>query len=602
MTWNPGHRSTWMQPLSFRNKLKYAFLAVTIIAVLVTGVLSYYISASTLEEKSLSLTQDTVVKSSQILDEKLNKLMLVMMTFMISEPFKEMLSSVSAGDSTTYYKHLNNLDNVFSQARVAEPLIHSIYVSTPIGDFYPLSINRNHSVTFRDTALYDRMVEANRNIWIEGHEDQLFTGKQRVVSLVLEPISDVNVRLHDVYVVVNIRESGLLRLIGPNSQGGSTQFLVDGESELVTRATSELVQKAVDSGALAELIHGQDAGYTIHNLNNEPYYFNYASLGLNDWKIVAIQSKANVLKDLTYLKWTMVFIAIGCFIAVTLLSTGFIRILLRPMQQLMKVMKRVENNDLTARFEVHNGDELAQIGLRFNRMLEQIVSLIDDVKLAETNKRTTEIKALSAQMDPHFLYNTLNTIYWKMKLNKTEESKHMVVSLSRLFQLGLNKGKDFTTLEKEMQHARQYLELQKYCYEQLFDYSIELKEESLRELEVPRIMLQPLVENCILHGFSGMEAGGSIAVVIEMTDVLEEKEERQFCLIRVEDNGAGVDADTKRELMQHGSSKGYAISNLLQRLQLYYGEEASLSIDSEPGQGMIVLLSIPVKGMIDDEA
>lgn len=496
--------------LSFRQKLNYAFLAVTMLAVLVTGGLSYYTSAGILEEESLTLTQDSVAKSAQVIDEKLNKLMLVMMTFMISEPFKDLLESASTGEADEYYKHLNNMDNVFSQARVAEPLIHSIFVSTPIGDFYPLSINRNRSVGFQDTPMYARIMEEKRNIWVEGHEDQLFTGNQRVVSLVLEPITDSTLySAKDVYVVVNIRESGLSRLIGSGSSGGAKRFLVGGEGELVVSDNDPLVRQAVESGMIGNIVGSGAAEQTTHELKGEKYLINYASLNINDWKIVSVQSKDDVLKDLIYVKWMIFFIAIGCIAVAILVSGGLLRFLLKPLGNLQSVMKRVESNDLSARFEVKSGDELAQIGIRFNRMLEQIVSLIDEVKEAETNKRRTEIKALSAQMDPHFLYNTLNTIYWKMKLNKAEESQHMVVSLSRLFQIGLNKGQEITTLEKELLHVRQYLELQKYCYEELFDYEIEADDSALNELKVPRIMLQPLVENSIVHGFGSMERGGA---------------------------------------------------------------------------------------------
>lgn len=187
---------------------------------------------------------------------------------------------------------------------------------------------------------------------------------------------------------------------------------------LVVRESNSLVQQAVDSGMIGDIVSSGEAGQATHALHDEDYFINYASLGLNDWKIVSIQSKNNVLQDLIFVKWMIVFIVLGCFVVVTIVSSGLIRYLLKPLKSLLVVMKRVESNDLTARFEIQNGDELAQIGIRFNRMLEQIVSLIDDVKQAETNKRTTEIKALSAQMDPHFLYNTLNTIYWKMKLKK----------------------------------------------------------------------------------------------------------------------------------------------------------------------------------------
>lgn len=196
---------------SFRSKLKTAFLAVILLSVLMTGGLSYSISAAILEKNALKLTQDTVVKSAQIVDEKLNKLMLIMMTFMISQPFHDMMKDVVAGDSSRYYTHLNDLDNVFSQARIAEPLIQSIFVSTPVGDFYPLSMNRNRLTAFQDTFLYERIEQEKKNLWVEGHEDMLFSGKDRVLSLILEPIFDTPVS--GVYIVVNIREDGFRKLV-----------------------------------------------------------------------------------------------------------------------------------------------------------------------------------------------------------------------------------------------------------------------------------------------------------------------------------------------------------------------------------------------------
>lgn len=581
---------------SLRNQLKYAFLCVTVLAVLVTGGLSYYISAGVLENKAMRLTQDSVDKSAQILDEKLNKLMLVMMTFMINQSFKDMLESVSAGDYGDYYKYLNSLDNVFSQARIAEPLIQSIYVSTPMGDFYPLSVNRNHNMTFQQTPMYLRVIKEKKNIWVEGHEDTLFTGKQRVISLILQPITDSTVfAVHDVYVIVNIRESGLQRLFASSHQGDSTQFLVNGDGQLVTAHSNKLVHEVVDSGQLREMIVGGNAGYASEKLDGRDYFFNYAAMGLNDWKIVSIQSKASVLEDLSYVKWMMLVIAVGCFLVATLISSFLIRYLLKPLQGLQKVMKRVESNDLTARFEMETGEELAQIGQRFNRMLEQIVSLIGEVKHAEQSKRTAEMKALSAQMDPHFLYNTLNTIYWKLKLNQVKESQHMVVSLSRLFQIGLNKGQEFTTLDKDLQHVEQYLELQKYCYENLFEYEIKVSDPSFREIEVPRVLLQPLVENSILHGFESMESGGRICIEVDKDPELES------CLITVRDNGKGMTQEVAEALTLKNSEQGYAVRNLVSRLQLYYGNTAKLAIESELGVGLTVCIWIPCKGGIFDE-
>ncbi|MGG1515448.1 sensor histidine kinase [Paenibacillus oryzisoli] len=574
--------------LSFRSKLRLAFLIVTILAVLTTGGLSYSITSNILENNAMKLTQDSVTQSAKIVDEKLNKLMLVMMTFMISQPFRAMLKDVNAVDASSYFIRWTEMDNVFSQARIAEPLIHSIYVSTPIGEFYPSSMNLNRQTVFEKTPLYKRSAEEKRNVWIEGHEDTLFLGGSRVVSLILQPISADPVK--DVYVVVNIREEGLRQLLGTGAEGGAERFLLNGQGQPALQEEGTMIREAVDSGVIAALLNGAQTGYAPDELNGEDYLFNYARLHLNDWTVVAIQSRHYVLKDLIYVKWMIAVITAGCFLLALLVSGAFTGYLLLPLKGLQQVMKRVELNDLTARFESKSQDELAQIGLRFNRMLEQIVRLIEEVKEAETTKRTTEIKALSAQMDPHFLYNTLNTIYWKLNLNQVEPSQKMVVALSRLFQLGLNKGQEVTTLEKELQHVRQYLELQMFCYERLFTFEIGVSEQELLSIPVPRIMLQPLVENSILHGFDQMDSGGAINICVERSS------DGEFCTIRVSDNGSGLDTGAISSKGGLPNKDGYAIGNLISRLQLYYGDRAELRLDSKPGQGVKATITLPMEG------
>lgn len=575
---------------SFRNKLKIAFLAVILLSVLMTGGLSYSISASILEKNALKLTQDTVVRSAQIVDEKLNKLMLIMMTFMISQPFYNMLRDAASGDSNRYYKHLNDLDNVFSQARIAEPLIHSIYVSTPIGEFYPSSMNRNRQVSFPDTFLYERVEREKKNLWVEGHEDMLFSGKDRVLSLILEPIFDTPVR--GVYIVVNIREDGFRKLVQGEMGEGIASFLLNAAGETVYPVKVPLVQQMVEAGDLRGMMNRPEGNQSFA-LGGKTYLLNYAQLGIADWKMTTIQSQAVVLKDMVYLKWMIAIVTLAVFAVILLISGAFTRYLLKPLQGLLKVMKRVENNELSARFESHSGDELGQVGFRFNRMLEQIVVLIDEVTQAETHKRSAEIKALSAQMDPHFLYNTLNTIYWKLSLKQVEPSQQMVLALSRLFQLGLNKGQEITILAKELEHVRQYLELQAYCYEGLFSYAIHVREPELSALYIPRIILQPLVENSILHGFRDMESGGRIEIEISA--------EGEQWRIAMRDNGCGMDEEQVRALFGRESQKGYAVSNLIQRLHLYYGDQAEFQVQSVPDQGTEVHIRLPRKGEHTDE-
>lgn len=578
-----------MNKLSFRSKLRAAFLAVAMLSILITGVFSYSITASIMQTNALKLTQDTVVKSAQNLDEKLKKLMLVTSTFMLSHSFQDMLRDASAGNQSRYFAHMTNMDNLFSQAKMAEPLIHSIFISTPIGEYYPLTMNRNRGVPFAETPLYERIRQEKRNVWIEGHDDALFLGSPRVLSLILQPVSEYP--LNDIYVVVNLREDGLRKQVGAETEGGSVRFLLNAGASSVYDESNELALRAMESGPVARIAREGTTGYETYEMDGETYLLNYARLGINDWTVMAIQSKNHVLKDLIHVKWAIVLIAVVSFFVTVLVSSAFTGYLLKPLRGLLHVMKRVEGNDLAARFESCSEDELAQVGFRFNRMLEQIVRLIDEVKEAEAGKRTTEIKALSAQMDPHFLYNALNAIYWKLKTKKINESQQMIMSLSRLFQLGLNKGREMTTLDKELEHVRQYLELQAFCYENLFEYEIRVDGEWLRKLEVPRIIVQPLAENSILHGFESMESGGRIAI-----DVCGDEGAGRWS-IRVADNGRGMDPEAAASKPQRRDpDNGYALGNLVSRLQLCYGDEAKLTVTSASGEGTVVTIDLPAKG------
>jgi two-component system sensor histidine kinase YesM len=255
-------------------------------------------------------------------------------------------------------------------------------------------------------------------------------------------------------------------------------------------------------------------------------------------------------------------------------------------------MKQVEqgSGDLTVRFESDYNDEVAQVGFRFNRMLGEIGSLVEEIKLVEQEKRKQEVKALQSQIDPHFLYNTLNTIYWKSEMNDHEDVREMIISLSNLFRLGVNNGHDMTSLDKELTHVEHYLLLQKKNYKRLYSYEIQVADPSLKERRVPKVILQPLVENTILHGFKDMDADGRIRLTVDADE--------SFLLLEVEDNGSGMDVERTRERMlaAHTSEQGYALRNVYQRLKLIYGAAAEVELRSRPYKLTTVAIKIPIQG------
>jgi two-component system sensor histidine kinase YesM len=303
-----------------------------------------------------------------------------------------------------------------------------------------------------------------------------------------------------------------------------------------------------------------------------------------------VQSKDQLLREVSQIKQTAYLTMLGFVLLSLLFANKLTTVLLRPLYKLQTLMRRVEDNDLSVRFESKFQDEVAQVGSRFNRMLDEITRLIEDVRKGETEKRRSEMKALTAQMNPHFFYNTLNTIYCKSVLGENEDASAMILALSEMFQLSLNAGKELIPLQDELRHAEQYVAIQQISYENLFLYASEVEEEQLLQCLVPKIILQPLVENSILHGFRNRRSGGEIRVTVKSGDGI--------LRLTVEDNGEGIPSakatDSPSVENRPRSRHGYALPNITHRLQLYFGNEAGMAMTSRPGEGTSVEIWLPI--------
>jgi two-component system sensor histidine kinase YesM len=553
---------------TFQNRVRVTIIVLIVLAVSLTGWGSYWIASDIVESNAARSGQDTINKSKQVLDERLRHIAVSVMTLVISDAYKNMLQDVSQGETSQYYNHLSSIQPLFSQIKLNEPMIQTVLISTPIGDFYHTGRVRNTRVPFVGSDMYKQLKDANTNLWLPTHTDQLFTGEEQVISLVMESTTENQVK--DIYIVVNVLEKSLKDAMKENWSAANDDVV------LVTPEGTAVLNSA-----------------PLSTYSESDYIMNYAQLTMNEgWTLVSIQKRSELLKELIRIKWIMLGVAIGCIIIALLISRILMGFLMKPLQSLRVLMRRVENNELTVRYESKFTDEFSRVGERFNRMLDQISTLITTIKNIEAEKRMAEVKVLQAQISPHFLYNTLNTIYWRSQLGQNEDVGEMVLSLSSMFQLGLNGGQDMTTIDRELTHVEQYLILQMNCYEHLFEYSIEVERQTLRERPILKLMLQPLVENCILHGFKNVKSGGKIDISVTCSgDLLE---------IKVSDNGKGMNVEKVMDRIQNHSEddegNSYALKNTYNRLQLYYGAESSMTFHSESGVRTTVTLLIPILG------
>ncbi len=585
--------SKWFYKLSLKSRIHILYILLTFVCISVTGGFAYNFAAKVIEQNSLQLKQTMLNKTVQTLDESMRHMIVASYSLMMSETYSRVINDVRLKDSSRYYSNLSLMQTPFAQLKQIEPAVESVMLATPIGNFYSTQDSLKGEVQL--DKLYGKVFDdASWNThWIAGHEDQLFQGKKRVVTVLVRPLRNSvnnNYNLTDVYLIVNFNEDYFNNIILQNVLNNQIRlFLLDNHGDSILSAVNPARAEFSTSVFLDDFGRQKQGAFSYQNADDEQLV-NYSRLNMDqNWTLTAVQSKGNLLQDIRDIRWLVLAIMIGCMILALMFSSLLTKLLLSPLNKLYRIIQRVENSDLDARFTSKYEDEVSVIGHRFNRMMGQIENLIEENKISEQERLRYEIRALQAQINPHFLYNTLNTILWRSQFGQSEQVGEMIVSLSLLFKLGLNNGQEITTVKQELNHVEQYMLLQQQCYEDSFTYTIHMQEAAQSGL-LPKIFLQPLVENSILHGFKNLER----ACHIEIEAAVHEGQLH----LRVTDNGHGLDAVAMNRILEEPLQKhaSYALYNIYSRLKLNYGEQASMYFESTAHERTTVMIIIPFHG------
>lgn len=370
-------------------------------------------------------------------------------------------------------------------------------------------------------------------------------------------------------------------------------FIVDSNNRIISlesttpQFTATFAQKLLNENILSR-------ENEIITANSSKLLITSSYISTSNWRFVSIVSLENAINSIRN-SFVLLYIRvlIMCLIFAFVISMYFSSMLTAPLQKLVNSMKKVRQGNLREQVKIdqYASDEIAIVVSEYNNMVEKINELINKVLKLEIHKKEAELKALEAQINPHFLYNTLDTIFWKAEKSHDSEISEMIYSLSRLFRLTLNRGSEFIQVKGEKELIEHYLFLQSKRYKNRLKYSVEIDVE-IEDYYIPKLILQPFVENAIVHG---MENSTS-QTYIEITG---KKDKDKLCF-SIKDNGTGMSKeqlDKVKELLESGKENnfGYAIKNVNERLKLYYENRYNLSIQSQSGQGTEVILTLPIE-------
>ncbi|MFR5725787.1 MAG: sensor histidine kinase [Clostridium sp.] len=391
-------------------------------------------------------------------------------------------------------------------------------------------------------------------------------------------------------LLIHLNYTGLKLLLDGVTLGNEGYiYLIDGNGEIIYHPRAQLIDSGFEhennravseyrDGIYQETFHGEERVITVK------------SVGYTGWKLIGVAPRQTVSLNSLKTQLLVVFVAAFILFLMSLVNSYISSRITTPIRKLELSVNEIEKGNLNAKVDAEGSYEIRHLGQSVQNMAKQIQVLMADIVSEHEKKRKQEFDTLQSQINPHFLYNTLDIIVWMIENEKPDQAVKAVTALARFFRISLSRGKSIITVKDELEHVRNYLMIQHMRFKNRFSYTIEAEDEVL-ELASLKLMLQPLVENAIYHGMEFMDGDGEIFI--------SAWKEGEDLYLKVSDNGLGMTEEQVARLFSDtphtGSSRGSGIGvkNVNERIRLYFGSEYGLSIESEPDEGTVVTIHLP---------
>lgn len=384
------------------------------------------------------------------------------------------------------------------------------------------------------------------------------------------------------YVLISLDRNAFKSIISTRSTAGEEQtYLIDAGHRLIC-AHDGGKSFSADNTLNADL-QTKSRGWYYNGSGAGRSLVAYVTLPRYGWQLVSVTSVSAVSAELIDLSKMMYAVIAACVLLSLVLAALLYRGIARPLDTFVERMESISLGNFTPE-QANEGtnNEIKLIYNNFNRMSGRIARLISDNNATMLQKRDAELRALQAQINPHFLYNMLDTINWMAILKDESDISRAITALSSFYRLTLSDGRDTVTIRQEIEQLKAYVELERLRYKNSFEVAYEL-DEALLELETVKFILQPFVENALMHGFNYAKPGNRVTVRV--------RREERAVVMEVEDNGQGIGEEQLRAISS--GSRGYGIANVDERLKLRYGAAFGVQIVSGSGGGTVVRILIP---------
>lgn len=551
----------------------YFFLFILLLFGLIGG-LYYQTSSGTIRQLTERTTRNSIDQSSQFITSYLKKLKQTTTVLSKEQAVQQFAQDKSADQETVQHLMRTMIET--------DPDLVSAVLVTKDGRLVATDtkISMQTSSDMMNESWYQEAIkERAMPVLTPARKESLTSEKEKwVVSITQEVVDQTGQNLGVVRLDIGYDSlQAYLDHLQLGKQGFS--FIINQKHEFVYHPKKAVYSSSQEMQAMQPYIAVTD-GYAKGGQN----FIYQVPIPDSDWTLIGVASLEGLQMLQSQLLYS--FIGLGLLaLIMCLIGIGFVlRLWIKPLRDLQTIILRIGAGDAHVRAAAKGSPELVDLAQAFNAMLDQIDNLMQQVKEEEQNARRYELRALSAQINPHFLYNTLDTIVWMAEFNDSRRVVHITKSLAQYFRLALNQGQEQILLRDEIDHVRQYLFIQKQRYGEKLNYEI-LEDERLGDYQLPKLVLQPLVENAIYHGIKEIDRPGLIRVTTEVSG--------DSACVSIFDNGRGFDLSesTAQTLLRLG---GVGLKNVDQRLHLQFGEAYHMEIDSKANSYTKITLFLPL--------
>ena len=440
-------------------------------------------------------------------------------------------------------------------------------------------------------AWYKNAIISNRSVLTSSHVQHVIRGERPWVITVSRGVRNfTGSGNREGVVFIDLNYSAISELCDQNSIGSKGYvFLLDQDGNVVYHPQQQQLYNELQTENI-DLVMNTDKETLMDGSGDNARIYTISRSEKTGWTVVGCTNVAELLKDSKKARSIYVLVAAILVVVALVLSNFIARNITRPLQQLRDSMARVQEGDFgAAEVEVTSRNEVGSLTRSFNVMTSRIQELMKQNIYEQQQKRKSELKALQSQINPHFLYNTLDSIIWMAEGKKNEEVVVMTASLARLLRQSISNEEEQVPIGQEVEYARSYLTIQKMRYKDKLEFQIQVDAQIMR-VPIIKLVLQPLIENAIYHGLKYKEGKGLL--------IVRGYREGENAVLQIKDNGAGMDEQTLSHIFEKHKvnyrSNGVGVYNVQKRLQLYYGMDYGITYSSKQGEGTTASIVIPM--------